>query len=714
MISKKLSAKKMFGRLLKQEFIRKIWVEGIVIIALLFTLPVKVALELGQYSKKLSDMPDSVLSDFMVQNEQLLVLVFLLSVFIALTEFGYLFQRSKVDFYHSLPVSRTMQFLYRYFSGLILFLIPYVILYGSAILVGIAHGALIIGYLKSLIIFLLTYLLFFCILYSLSVIAVELAGSYLSALVVLLILHFTGPIFCYLVKECQSTFYKTWLDTGTPFLFGRGSAITICQKLLEDYRWTGLYNMRTLLILIAAALLLPVAAYVLFVKRPAEKTSCGLAYPTAGPFFRFLTVTGLGIMAGVILRSMAYSNADFWLFFGIVAACIVLHCLMQMILQMNFRAFFQGKCSLFLCVGSAVLIMCVFRYDLTGYDTYLPDMDQVDSVGVNIDDLEYYRNYIRECTEQEYNNLVNQDMLFNMVYDAAAESIALEQMNLKNIRPVLKMAAESIKKNDWEFYEKNMQVCFRLKNGKCIFRAYKIDLMENLEDCAEIFAMDRFKEDLYPILIRGEDNCTVWLNNNYSDTKQKLALSDTRYINLLRTYKRELKDLDLLTLTEEEPLLTLEFTESQNDCFNSYPVYPSFEHTLTLLKGYGYTFQPMTEVLYKVEAFYEKPAEKIDMYEDKKSLEASTIEEWDSEDSDSVSSLWIEDKKKLKELSSCLVADVYCNTNLTIRETEPGYTFVGYLRDPATGEEITMGFVIEKDKVPDFLKKLKENSENPS
>lgn len=705
MISKKLSAKKLFGRLLKQEFIRKIWAEGIVIIILIFSLPVNVALELGQYSKQLYDMPESVLMDFMLHNTTLLALSLLLGVFIALIEFGYLFQRNKVDFYHSLPVSRSMQFLYRYLSGLLLFLVPYTILYGVSILVGIAHGALVIGYLKDLAVFLLVYLLFFCALYSLSVIAVQLAGSYLSAIVAVMIVHFTGPFFCLLIRECQESFFRTYLDSGKPPIFGRGSVFTICLKTLEDYAHTGFFDTFTILILILLAVLLPFGGYALFLKRPAEKNSCGLAFPVVGPIFRFLAVMGSGMVMGIVLRSMSYSNDDFWLFFGLVAGCIVMHCIMQMILQMNFRAFFRGKLSLLLCTGLAVLAMCVFRYDLIGYDSYLPEADQVDFAGVSIDDLEYYRNYIRECTAQEYDRMIANQEVFSMVSGDEDECEVLSQMNLKNVQPVLNLANKSIEDDAWQGYDGNMQVCFRLKNGRHIFRQYRIDLWEGLSDCAEIFAMDRFKEAVYPILTRGEENTTVWLNNNYSGTKQKVTLQDTRFINLLRTYKRELKELDLMTLTKEEPLLTMEFTESQVDCFNSYPVYPSFEHTLTLLKGYGYEFKPMTDSLYKIQAIYNNP-------EDELISEYLNIEEWSSQASENLNTVWIDDKKQLKKLIPYLIPDVYYDSNLTLKPTEPGYYITGYLNDKLTGEEIIMGFVIEKGKVPDFLKTLEENAKN--
>ena len=164
MTSKRSSVRKRLSCLLKQEFLRKFWMEGVAIIALMFALPVQMALKLGRYQGAMAEMPDGILFGFMLQNKMLLGVIFLLSISMALVEFGYLFQRNKVDFYHSLPISRTMHFTYRYLNGILQFVLPYVILYAAAIMVGIVNGALIIGYVKELIITGLLYFIFFCIL----------------------------------------------------------------------------------------------------------------------------------------------------------------------------------------------------------------------------------------------------------------------------------------------------------------------------------------------------------------------------------------------------------------------------------------------------------------------------------------------------------------------------------------------------------------------
>lgn len=717
MILKKLSVRKRFMRLLSQEFLRKLWVEGVTAIVLLFALPVQMALKLGAYQDRLNSMPKGILFELLIKNDPLLGAIFLLSVLMALAEFSYLFRRDKVDFYHSLPVSRTMHFAYRYLNGLLQFLIPYLIFYAAAIMVGIMNGALVVGYGKELVVTSVLYLLFFCVFYAVSLIAVQLSGSYLSAGIVLAIVHFAPMFFCYVLNEYGLLFLRTYVNTEIPLLYGYGSAVTICRQILQVYE-----NMRcwsTGIVLLFTAMLLgpPLIAYGLFLKRPAEKTNCGLAYPVMEPVFRLIAVVEMGLFAGLLLRSISYDQDDKWLFFGLAAGCVLMHCIMQMVMQMNFRAFLEGKLSLVLCTLVTVLLMGTFRYDLMGYDQYIPDESQLDCVGISIQELEYYRNYIQEYTDEDLEKRFGSNYeyytIFDQIYSESERYRLLQEMNLKNIWPILEIVQHSVENPKWKVYDANVTVCFKLKNGRCIFRQYQMDMEKEWKLCEKIFTMDDFKEALYPILNRGEENTNIWLNCNYSNDKEKITLSDTRFTSLLRTYKRELKELQLQTLREEVPLFTLEFTNQQDGFYNSYPVYPSFRHTLTLLKGYGYEVEPVNDLLYELQISYQK----VDTYEDAEEadqMEAIRQEAQVTGNSVNFGSktMTVNAAKQLEQLRPYLVPQLYRAFNLTLKEVESDYYVTGYLRDPSSGEVTIQDFLIEKGKVPDFLKGL-EDSESP-
>lgn len=708
MISKKLSARKLFGRLLRQEYLHKIWTGGIICVVLIFAFPVNLALYLGQYTEELTRMPEDLLVQFISDNYQGFVCIYLIGLLLSMVEFGYLFRRDKVDFYHALPVSRSIQFSYRYLNGVIQFVFPFLIFYAITVLIAIGHGVMIVGQMLAIFRLCLMYLLFFILMYTVSVMGMLLAGSYLSALMVIFLLHFAGPVFCWIITRCERSFFRTFVNTGDQPLFGQGSIVTICIKTLEDFKDNGYVVSHSFTLLVILGILLLVLAYVLFWKRPTEKTGCGLAYPVIQPLIQCITVVGGGMLAGLFLQQMSFDGGDRWLFFGMIAGCIVMHMILQMIFQLNFRAFFQGKLQMLFCTALALLFMCVFRFDLLGYDQYFPAKEQLESVGISITNLEAYRTYLLEGGTFEYDES-GWDVITvsSVTQDEKDLYQSLRQMNLKNTRPVLDIAQHAIQDKSWDRDKTNITICYRLKEGKCIYRSYKMDLDQEEANCSEIFAMDAYKEFLYPVLARGEENITVQLNSPTSTVKKKLNLKDVSYISLLRTYKRELKELSYEQLKSEEPLLNLEFTEDDYRIrYNSYPVYPSFKHTLTLLKGYGYEFQPIRELIYRADVTL-IANEQEDVFASSTSyasVEGSSFVEGTSSASTEAQKLQIKDSKKLKKIIPNLVDLSARMTNLTLEPVDETYSVTGYYHDVVTGEELPTEFYFKKDTVPDFVR----------
>ena len=66
----------------------------------------------------------------------LAAVIAVIAVLCALTGFGYIHSKDKTDFFHSLPVKRGQWFVVNYLSGLIIFLLPYVICSALTIAVG--------------------------------------------------------------------------------------------------------------------------------------------------------------------------------------------------------------------------------------------------------------------------------------------------------------------------------------------------------------------------------------------------------------------------------------------------------------------------------------------------------------------------------------------------------------------------------------------------
>ena len=89
-----------------------------------------------------------------------------LGILLAFSEFGYLFQAKKQDFYFSLPVKRSTIFWTHYFHGLLHFAFPFLITQAACALYQASRDTVFASYasgytVRSVIVFLLVFLLFY-------------------------------------------------------------------------------------------------------------------------------------------------------------------------------------------------------------------------------------------------------------------------------------------------------------------------------------------------------------------------------------------------------------------------------------------------------------------------------------------------------------------------------------------------------------------------
>ena len=100
-------------------------IDGIV---LFLSMPVYTMLFLSTYTEPVSDLISyfpGLLNGNSLRSFSAVIAV--LAILTALTGFSYIHSRERLDFFHSLPVKRTTWFTTTYLSGLIIFLVPYMI-----------------------------------------------------------------------------------------------------------------------------------------------------------------------------------------------------------------------------------------------------------------------------------------------------------------------------------------------------------------------------------------------------------------------------------------------------------------------------------------------------------------------------------------------------------------------------------------------------------
>lgn len=674
-----------------QEILQKAWLWGILTLLTGLCFPVQAARIIGSYTAEELAGQERLLPDFIEKQEILCVLLVAAAVAIALVQFGFLYKRETVDFYFSLPISRKNHFRYRCICGFLFFAAPFCLMYWMTLMVAIANDILIVGCFGEIIQVLLLYLLFFWNLYEISIIAVLAAGSYLPALVMEGVVHFGGPIICALIMNCQNSFFKTYVNTGQSILPGDGSILTTGRFIIRSFHRHSPEQRTAIFIMILLAMVLPLLAEKMFIIRPAEKNGRGMVWPLSGTIIHGAAVISGGIVAGLILMETTFSNKDFWLYSGIVIGCLLTHLALQMMIQVSFRAVFQGGIMLLVTTFMCSLVVSVFRFDLCRYDSYLPDESRLESIGISFTRLEYYRDYPWDMTQEEYEMNNTNYTSYSLLTDdpgffQIAEYRKLEEMKLTDMEPVFNIINYSMNHFEEIQYEDHVVVCYRLKNGKSVFRRYPIPLLSGIKDekllaaAARIFDEKEYKKNLYPILKSDIPNKPIRLDpySRFTDRMKAITLSDSRFKQFLDTYRKELLQFSYDELRTTEPLLTIRFSDSDEDFYNCYPVYPGFAKTIALLTQNGADCSPTIEKIRKIQLQYD--------------------------DNGDYKSGYITDAEQIEELKRLLINSSYFNTGMTLKEAEIKYLFSCTILDPLTSEEAVIAYYLPVGKIPDFCK----------
>ena len=318
------------------------------------------------------------------------IVFIVLAVVCGVAMFAYLHSRQKVDFYHSLPISRTRLFANNFLTGVVCTFSTYLVM--LAITVGCAYamgcgeavrwdeigGAI----LCNLIVFLL--------IYALTVLTTVICGNTIITLLLLAWVFFS-PMLVRVLQFCLfDKFYDTFTANAGQLVGAIRLTPVVQYFVLHGTHYIGEHVMGVLqpgesalglLIgyLIAAAVVTALALF-LFRIRKSERAGTALAFtPTKLPIKVYMCLT-MGVVFGWVFGMIA---GNFWFWPGLVVGTVLFHWIVEIIYAFDFRAIFARPLHLLAILVVLVAGMLAMQFDVTGYDTWLPDRDDLTAVDIN-------------------------------------------------------------------------------------------------------------------------------------------------------------------------------------------------------------------------------------------------------------------------------------------------------------------------------------------
>ncbi len=617
-----MTSKRLFANLLKENSKRRLVPIAASIACNFFAQIVFAILMMGRYEDRLIDGRTNisdVRADFFrnvagVNSVPVLIIVTVLSIFIALQGYYYLFDSRQTDLYYSLPVRRQKIFDAFNLVGIFSFAIPYVVCHIIIVIVGLCRGYAEVRTIPMFMASAAAVILGYVLLYEFCVLAAVLTGHVVVASLGCAVFALLGPIVDILWDSLLETFFVSYISSlaqrtvlkMTPFsaVLDMGKALVgNNNEVVAIYPGKAAVPVVIVLVLIVGCFFL---SRFLVDRRPAEAAGKSMAFEITKPVIKIIMMVVAAIGGGLVFYyTSEYGNLLIF-GFGMVCAILVVHFAMETIFEFDFKASFGhfGSTAVGALISAAILLICVF--DLFGYETWQPMPDRVASVSFS-DDLTYSNLrcpiYRVDDTDDEY----------KFIYTVDNSQFSASKMKLTDIESVEKLtrqgainarkqhnesrlwgaryydnASDVTKEAD---YYTNVTVIWTMKNGKEIRRNYCIDLCndELVDAYRKMFESKEYKLGKIPVLTMDSSEA----DEIYCDTVdggylEKISKDDLQ--GLIEAYEEDILKQSFDDITNEIPSVEIECyfdgykRKYGDDISYNFYVYPSFVKTNEYLK----------------------------------------------------------------------------------------------------------------------------------
>lgn len=622
-----MTSKNLFFKLLKDNFKRRVPLFTIIALLFLFYSPISMLLTADNYLGRLEGLTaaeiarskysvyQSFLNLHQISSGTILFVLWFLSVINAFNAFSYLHDRKSTDFYHSLPVGRGTLFAIANINSVIITAVPYLICSLASALITQTRS----GYSGCVMIALTGFINgmgFMLLMYAFAVLAMMLTGNKKVGVLGIFVLHFWIP-FAIAMGE---TLVNRYFDT----VCYRPEVVNRLYQYTSPVFWAASYDgglsegMRAAIAYIVGLLVLGLG-YALYKIRRSEVSERSMAFKkTEFPIKLIITVPASIAVMTMFMDVVGYS--DVWSIFFIVAGSLIIHSVIEIIYNLDFKAVLMNKIQYAVCLVLTLAVFAFFRFDISGFDSYLPAKDKIASAGIASYDLQ------APYTDDQDVRLEENPYSYNIYTYGDYILDVIDRMEFTDYDTVERIASEGINNAGADFsydgssepYYRTVYIGWHLTNGKTVYRQYYVSFKALSDELEAVYDSGEFKTALYPILSKTDEEVDDFVGVNYADilgyhhvefngmTGDELKAAIKK---LYDTYTSELMKLTAATRKTEMPLCSIQFKGSHfqeiadrvrnapdNDMryyistlnpVAQYPVYPSFTETLKLLKEYG-------------------------------------------------------------------------------------------------------------------------------
>lgn len=623
-----MTSRSLFFKYMKENTKQRIWNLALVLLLCFFAFPVMTALwsstafrpenlnsslpadlALAQAQR---DFTRDMLRMYSMKGGALAFMLTIAAVVLAASGFAYLHSKKKTDFYHSLPIRREMLYAVTCLNGFLYMAVAYLgFLTIAAVMIRVKGVPFDWGslYLASV-----EHLCFFALVYMTAILSMLLTGNLVVGLLGTGVLFSWGPVICMTISAYFSEYFTTF--------YGDDSFLLALSERTSPVAWYVKACMssqpgRMALWAMLAAAVLFLLGMLLYRRRPSEAAGHAMAFPITEPIIRFLIAVPSSLLLGAMFHSMMYE--DGWTVFGLVCGLLLVSCIIEIIYHFDFKSLFAHKRQLLVSAVFVGVVFAIFRFDLFGYDRYLPATEKLASGGIYCDLLD------PDATSQYHSTVEYTEGWYGVNFDAMPSSTLADEMQISDDQGLellhtiaaqgvhdaaqardrfLQGGARSYEGEEDDAAFRNVTIAWHLRNGRTVYRRYLINVSGVKTALEAVYDLDAYKMAMYPVLsLTADDVAGINYKEEDECSHVKLSGADMKAA-LLAAYQEELKALTSETRAHEMPIAEIQFKTNEQQAliqklrdeggnytlFNHYyyyPIYPSFTKTIALLRACG-------------------------------------------------------------------------------------------------------------------------------
>lgn len=396
-----------------------------------------------------------------------LICSYVVPTVVALLVYRFLHSKKTAIFVHSLPVSRTANYLSTLAAAFTLMAIP-VILDALLLMVLAVCGYGALFTVVDCMIWMGVNLLSLFLMFSVATFASALTGNSFAMVGINVMLHFIGLILAGGISAFSRLFLYGYYETSRLLRLAEGWNFGYYIGQFHNYfnaEFSIPFAWSTLLIMLALAVVLYVLAWVLYRRRRMEVAEDVAGYRVLNPIFKY-ALTLIAASAAFLLAAETLMNGLWLTVILVLVVSAVTYFATEMLLKKNLKIWKSYKGYLvFLAAFSAFI--CVFAFtEMFGFESRIPDIQEIESVSLTENGWYEVGRHVNHEEVKEIALAFHRDMLQDeMRYTLSS------QANQPN----------------------SMFVVYRLKNGKTMTRRYEVSEAKKCEVMDALYAFREYK-----------------------------------------------------------------------------------------------------------------------------------------------------------------------------------------------------------------------------